>query len=155
LTVDVHDADGTPAAGVLVFAMANNGVVAGSTDRNGRAKLQGVSGNVPVAAHQPGGRWAFASGRSGEATRLVLPARPGAVVANSNAAGEAVILAPNGFPLDRVLPMVGISSRIASGSSLRLPGLPPGAYAVTLGTLRKGVTVAPGAVAEVRFGDPY
>ncbi|HUR79297.1 MAG TPA: hypothetical protein VM733_00930, partial [Thermoanaerobaculia bacterium] len=154
LTVDVRDADGTPAAGVLVFAMANNGVVAGSTDRDGRASLPTVSGVVPVAVHQPGGRWAFASGRSGEPTRLVLPARPGAFVANtSGGAGEAGIIAPNGFPLDRVLPMVGISSRIASGSSLRVPGLPPGSYDVSLGAFRKGVTVAPGGVAEVKFGD--
>jgi hypothetical protein len=153
LTVDVRDADGSPAAGVLVFAMANSGVIAGSTDRDGRAKLQGVAGNAPVAVHQPGGKWAFASGRSGETTRLVLPARPGAVVANSAATGDASIMAPNGFPLDRVLPMVGISSRIASGSSLRVLGLPPGAYDVSIGAFRKGVTVTPGAVAEVRFGD--
>ncbi len=154
LTIDVRDADGSPAAGVLVFALANSGVVAGSTDRDGRASLPSVSGVVPVAVHQPGGRWAFASGRSGESTRLTLPARPGTFVANtSGGAGDAAILAPYGFPLERVLPMVGISSRIASGSSLRVAGLPPGSYDVSLGAFRKGVTVAAGGVAEVRFGD--
>ena len=155
LTVDVRDSDGRPAAGVLVFALANSGVVAGSTDREGRVALPNVTGSVvPLAVHQPGGRWAFASGRSGQSARLVLPARPGSLVANSAAgAAEAAIVAPNGFPLDRVLPMVGISSRIASGSSLRVPGLPPGLYDVSVGMVRKGVTIAAGGLTEVRFGD--
>jgi hypothetical protein len=154
LTIDVLDADGSPAAGVLVFALAGSGVVAGSTDREGRASLPTVSGVVPVAVHQPGGRWAFASGRSGQPTRLVLPSRPGAFVARTSAfAGDAAILAPHGFPLDRVLPMVGISSRVASGGSLNVPGLPAGSYDVSLGVFRRIVTVAPGAVAEVRFPD--
>lgn len=155
LTVDVRHDDGRPAAGVLVFAMANGGVIAGSTDREGRASLQSVAGGaVAVAVHEPGGKWAFADGRSGDTTRVVLPARPGVVVANcSDAAGDAGITAPNGFPLDRVLAMVGISSRISPASSLRISGLPPGAYGISLGAFRKGVTVAPGAIAEVHFGN--
>ncbi|HVG23199.1 MAG TPA: carboxypeptidase regulatory-like domain-containing protein [Thermoanaerobaculia bacterium] len=155
LTVDVCHADGSPAAGVLVFAMANSGVIAGSTDREGRASLPTVSGEgIALAVHEPGGRWAFANGRAGENARLMLPTHPGAFVATSaDATGEAAITAPNGFPLDRVLPMIGISSRLGSGGSLRVPGLPPGAYDVALGAFHKGVTIAPGAVAEVRFGN--
>lgn len=155
LTVDVRDATGKPAAGVLVFALADSGVLAGSTDRDGRASLPAASGGpVRLAAHQPGGPWAFGSGQPGETAQLFLPARPGAMVANSiSGAGEASIVAPNGFPLERVLPMVGISSRITSGSSLRLAGLPPGSYDLSFGLFRKGVTVSAGSVSEVRFGD--
>jgi len=154
VSVELRDDAGRPAAGILVFAFANGGVVAASTDRDGKVTLPNITGGaVPLAAHQPGGSWAFGNGQAGQSTRLVLPSRPGSLVANSTSPGEAAIIAPNGFPLERALPMVGISSRVTSGSSLRVSGLPPGFYDVSVGMNRRGVTIVAGAVAEVRFGE--
>lgn len=154
LNVEVHDANGNPASGVLVFAIANGGVVAASTDGSGRASLQGIpsGATVPVAAHQLGGAWSFGIGRNGDPTRLVLTPTSGNVIATSTgAAGDVAIAAPNGFPLHRVLPMVGGSARITTTSPLRITGLPPGTYTIVLGMLRKDVPVSAGGAAAVSF----
>ena len=154
ITVAVGEPGGGPAAGVLVFAMSRGGLLVMSTDSEGRAVFRGADdeGEVPVAAHRPGGSWAFGTARATSPSRVVMPSRSGTVTARFATSGTVAITAPSGFPLDRILPMVGLSPQVPAGGTLRLAGLPPASYGFTAGMLYKNVTVSAGETAVVEFG---
>ncbi|HET8772888.1 MAG TPA: carboxypeptidase regulatory-like domain-containing protein [Thermoanaerobaculia bacterium] len=155
LTVSVADADGQPAAGVLVFARTPQRMFAASTDRDGRAEFRNP-GDAPIAlaAHRPGGTWAFGQTQGDAPARLVLPVRCGTLIArSSNGSASATIVSPSGFPLDQVLPMVGLSTHLGSGASLQIAGLPQGAYLLARGQKQRQVTIHPGEVVVEDFSD--
>jgi Carboxypeptidase regulatory-like domain len=155
--VTVRESRGQPAAGVLVFLTERGGLRAASTDNEGRAVFRAVDengGSCAVAVHRLGGEWAFGTVRAGSPSNIVLPERGGTVVAQADGiAGAAFITTPDGFPLDRVLPMVGISTQLGSAGSLRLAGLPAGTYSVRMGMSQKVAMVSAGETTLVRF-DP-
>lgn len=154
LAVTVHEYRGQPAAAVLVFVIERGGLRAASTDGEGRAVFRSVDGNgsFAIAVHRPGAEWAFGNVQAGSPTRIVLPERGGSVVAQSNGmSGFASITTPSGFPLDQVLPMVGISTHLGSAGTLRLNGLPAGTYAVRVGLQQKVAMVSGGETTTLRF----
>lgn len=148
------DEDGQPAAGVLVFVIGPNGLLTASTDREGRAAFRSLDeerGAFPVAAHRPGGAWGFGT-ISGGTARVRLTARGGTLLAQSaKPSGSVTLVTPGGFPLERVLPMVGIVPQLSGGGSLRLSGLPPGMYSVAVGVLQKSANVTAGETAVAEF----
>jgi hypothetical protein len=155
LTVNVADANGQPAAGVLVFARTPQRMFAASTDRDGRAEFRDP-GDAPVtlAAHRPGGTWAFGQTQGDTPARLVLPVRCGTLIARSSTgSAPATIVSPYGFPLHQVLPMVGMSTQLGGGASLQIAGLPQGAYLLARGPKQRQVTIHPGEVAVEDFSD--
>lgn len=148
----VEDATGRPAAGALVFAIARRLVVV-SADEQGRAKLTDSAGGIaPVAAHQPGGPWAFGSVSADSPARLRFPQAPGTlIVTSSKPARITSIAAPGGFPLDQALPMAGAPLQIGSVSPLQVPGLQPGNYVVSIAGQQRSVNVTSGGVSKIEF----
>ena len=154
LSVTVHEFRGHPAAGVLVFMTERGGLRAASTDGEGRAVFRSVegSGSFAIAVHRPGAEWAFGNVQAGSPSRIVLPENGGSVVAQSHGmSGFASIITPSGFPLDQVLPMVGISTHLGTAGTLRLTGLPAGSYAFRVGMQQKVAMVSGGETTTLRF----
>lgn len=154
IELTVEGERGQPAAGALVFVSDRGGLRMASTDREGRAVFRSLAedDSFAVAVHRLGGEWAFATVRAGTPARVVLPIRFGTVLAETlGMSGATQITTPSGFPLDRVLPMVGISPRLTEGASLRLSGLPVGNYAISMGMLQQSATVLAGETTTVRF----
>lgn len=154
LSVTVQEYRGQPAAGVLVFLTERGGLRAASTDNDGRAVFRAVDESVTcaVAVHRLGGEWAFGTVRAGSPSRIVFSEKVGTVVAQSNGvSGSTYITTPNGFPLDQVLPMVGISTHLGSAGTLRLSGLPAGSYAVRVGLSQQLAMVSAGETTMIRF----
>jgi hypothetical protein len=155
LTITVLDAAGHPAAGILAFVSTARGMAMASTDNDGRANIRN-NGNdnfaLPFAVYRPGGEWAFGTVRPGVTGTVSLPARSGRLLIRSpEAAGLAAISAPNHFPMDQVLPLVGVTSQIERGGTLQIPGLSPGIYTVALGALQRSVSIKPDESAVVEM----
>ena len=155
LRVSVVEANGRPARGALVFARTPQRMLAASTDGEGEAEFRESSeAALILAAHRPGGAWTFGVTQNGAPARLILPAHPGTLIARSQGgSAAATIIGPNSFPLDQVLPMVGISTQLGRHGSLQIPGLPQGSYVVARGSLQKQVTIRADEVTIAEFRD--
>jgi hypothetical protein len=148
--------DGRPASGALVFVIGPRGVLVASTDRDGRALFPGIEderGVYPVAAYRVGGSWVFGTAGGGAPARLALAgARAGTLLAQSSGpSGPVRMLTPSGFPLDRVLPMIGIMPQLRNGDSFHLSGLPAGTYSISVGMIQKSASVTAGETAVSKF----
>ena len=153
IVISVYDENGQPAGGVLAFALSGEGLVAASTDAQGNAKFSSIDDALPhlVAAQRSGGAWAFGIVRAGEPSRATFPRQPSALVVRAAASGALNITAPNGFPLERVLPMLGIVPRLSTNGTLTLGGIPAGTYTVAVGPRRQTVAVRSGETAMAKF----
>lgn len=154
LLITVTDERGSPAPGVLVYVEAGGRMLIGSTDAKGLTTFEAGEERVySVAGHRPGGAWAFGRAAVDAEARLTLTDRVGTLLVRTSDAGAVTLSTADGFPLDRVLSMVGISPQVAAGGTLRIGGLPAGTYDVGLGMVHRRAVVRPAQATVVTFGD--
>lgn len=153
LTVTVLSPDGTRANGAFVAAMGTGGIEVQQAKTDGRAlftsKWIGAS-EVRLGAYWPGRSFVFQRvrppGQTAPEVTLVLPAEPGALEVQIEGAMRALgVTSPEGFPVERILPFLGVVPAAGSQAPLVLNGLPPGNYHVTIpGNQSLTVQVKPG-----------
>jgi hypothetical protein len=141
LRVQVAAAEGSPFPNASVFVLCDGALKSATTDFTGMAEisLPASSATCSTAAFAPAAGWAFAeplSIMSGAADVPVAVVRfsstAASIVVESGVTAAVSVLAPTGFPLDRLFALVGWPSGVAPGRPLRLHGMPPGTYAVVV-----------------------
>ncbi len=152
LEVEVSDRDGRPVAGALVAAAGPGGLETRWSDTDGRVTFTSswlAEAPALLGAGRPGLGFSFGSG-GGEAgsavVRLFLGGGGMLEVVNEGPLEGVRIVAPGGFPVERLLPLVGIPPAVGSGAPLVLTGLPPGSY-------RAGSAAGPLTEIRVRSGE--
>ncbi len=150
LAVTVLGPDGEPVAGALVMALGPDGGGFDRTDVDGRVTFEGLGsgGSVALAAYRAGLGFAFGRAEPGAGGATVTFAEEtGTLAIEAGGPMRAVtVAAPGGFPLERLLPLVGLPPAVGAEAPLELSGLPPGLYTV-------GLPGAPLRQASVRGGE--
>jgi len=136
----VSGPDGAFVGGATVFFICDGWLRSATSDAQGVAdvSLAASSATCSGAAFAADRGWAFAQPvsvtASGEPQEVGLRFAPRPVTLSLVSARSAAVgvRAPTGFPLERAFPFVGWPSGVSASAPLRLRGMPPGSYFVTL-----------------------
>jgi hypothetical protein len=153
--IHVFCSDGRPAAGAFVTLEAASGEGRLlTTDSAGDATATfpaGLTGRIRLAASHHG-VWSFGEWQdvSDADVRIELP-KSGALIVKSDRPGDLEIGTQNGWSVTTLYRRLGMRLTATTTAPVRLDGLPPGAYRVTInGTAREEV-VKPGGESVVDF----
>ena len=145
---------GKPLANVFVFIARGGRVSAATTSADGRATVHLIQGDGPVqiGAYDGARGWTFVPSRTAGDDEMVIEATGGAgsLTVHSDTLTPLFITAPNGFPIQEALAILGSRPIARPSVPYVLPSLPPGAYSVSAGNAMKTVTIT-SKPAEVRF----
>lgn len=153
-SVAVVDGTRRPAAGAFVFLEADSGIrQTAVTNSNGRAEfhLPAGAGERRRAAALHNGAWTFGAWVTSDTTMLRGAAPGDLLVETERASGSAELFGADGWNVTRLLSSIGAVCSVAAERPLRVSGLSPGPWVVTVAGVERQVTVKAGAVTRVVF----
>ena len=147
--------DGQPLPNGFVFLDSAGGIQVASTDASGTATIS-FPVELPVSlrcAAYANGAWVLGDwiGRDslGDVVMLRMTEWGSMVISTEESGGAVSIQRADGWNLSMLLMRLGGRPMVTKGTPLRIEGLPPGEYSVSLSDFRQTVKIVRGEVASV------